>query len=135
MANFLYDSGRNAFLTGGINWVGDTIKIAMVKNTYTASQSTHTVTGDVGANFTSYSTITLASKTATAGVADAADVTFVAGSAGEVATGVVIWKDGGTPATSYLIAYIDTATGFPLTTNGANIDLIFDSGANKIFKL
>jgi hypothetical protein len=135
MTNFLYDSARNMFLTGALSWTGDTMNISLVKNTYTASQSTHTITGDIGSSFSTYSTITLASKTATAGVADAADVTFVAGTAGEVITGAIIWKTGATPGACNLVAYIDIATGLPLTTNGANIDFIFDNGTNKIFKL
>jgi hypothetical protein len=34
-----------------------------------------------------------------------------------------------------LIAYIDTATGLPVTPNGQAIGLTFDNGANRIFKL
>jgi len=136
MANFLYDAGRNLFLTGGVNWTSDGIRIAMVKNTYTAVQATHTLTGDVGANFSAYTPVLLSGKTASAGVADADDVIFYNGAvASESINALVVYKSGGTPGTAQLIAYIDTATGFPLTTNGAPIDIIFDSGANKIFKL
>jgi len=135
MANFLYDAGRNLFLTGGVNWVSDGIRIAMVKNGYTASQSTHTVTGDIGANFSAYTPVLLSGKTATAGVADADDLTFSNGAvASEAINALVIYKSG-SATSAQLIAYIDSATGFPLTTNGAPIDIIFDAGANKIFKL
>jgi hypothetical protein len=41
----------------------------------------------------------------------------------------------GSAATNRLIAYIDTATGLPVTPNGANITAVWDNGANKIFKL
>jgi hypothetical protein len=34
-----------------------------------------------------------------------------------------------------LIAYIDTATGLPVTPNGGDITIAWDSGANRIFKL
>ncbi len=34
-----------------------------------------------------------------------------------------------------LIAYIDTATGMPVTPNGGDITIAWDNGANKIFKL
>jgi hypothetical protein len=34
-----------------------------------------------------------------------------------------------------LIAYIDTATGLPVTPNGQNITVSFDNGSNRIFKL
>lgn len=135
--SFLYDSGRNLFLTGGVNWTGDSIRMAMVKSTYTANQSTHTVTGDIGANFSAYVHTPITGRTAAAGVADADDHTFSTGATtSETINALVIWKSGGAhPSQCQLIAYIDGATGFPLTTNGAPIDIIFDNGANKIFKL
>jgi hypothetical protein len=34
-----------------------------------------------------------------------------------------------------LIAYIDTATGLPVTPGGGDIDITWDNGSNKIFKL
>ena len=34
-----------------------------------------------------------------------------------------------------LVAYIDGATGLPVTPNTGDIGIAWDSGANKIFKL
>ena len=51
------------------------------------------------------------------------------------AEALVLWVDTGTPATSFLIAYFDTVTGLPVTPNGGDIQIVWDSGANKIFKL
>ena len=53
------------------------------------------------------------------------------------ATGVtlVIYRDTGVEGTSALIAYIDAATGLPITPNGGDIIVAWDNGANKIFKL
>ena len=48
---------------------------------------------------------------------------------------IIIYSDTGTEATSPLIAYIDTATGLPITPNGGDIIVTWDNGANKIFKL
>lgn len=77
---------------------------------------------------------TLTSKTVTGGVLDAADVTFSA-----VPTAAVkycaIYKDTGSAATSPLIALFDTAAGLPVSTNGGDIIIAWDNGANKIFKL
>ena len=47
----------------------------------------------------------------------------------------MIYRDTGTEATSPLIAYIDTATGLPITPNGGDIIVVWDDGANKIFRL
>lgn len=133
MANALYDKGRQGFLDGSIDWDTDTIKVVLVDTgTYTVNLSTHqffsSVSGVVG------SAQTLGSKTVTDGVADAADVTFTAVSGASVEA-LVIYKDTGSSATSNLIAYIDTATGLPVTPNGGDITVVWDNGANKIFKL
>lgn len=138
MANALYGLARQAFLSQSpaLDWDTDNIKVSLVDIT-----SAYTVSIDVDqfyddgpeANVVATSS-NLGTKTVTLGVADAADVTFSAVS-GAVSGALVIWKDTGTPSTSPLIAYIDTATGLPVTPNGGNITVTWDSGANKIFKL
>jgi hypothetical protein len=134
MANALYDKGREGFLDGSIDWDTHTIKVSLVRG-YTPNTSTDDNLDDVTASGTLVATATLASKTVTNGVADAADVTFSAVSAGSACDLLVIYKDTGTASTSRLIAKIDTATGLPVTPNGGDISVVFDSGANKIFKL
>ena len=47
----------------------------------------------------------------------------------------MLYRDTGVEATSALIAYIDTATGLPITPNGGDIIVNWDNGANKIFRL
>lgn len=78
--------------------------------------------------------VTLGTKTTTNGVADAADATWTAVS-GNTVEAVIIYKDTGTPSTSKLIAFLDTITGFPFTPSGADEQVNWDNGANKIFKL
>jgi len=137
VANALFDAGREAFLNADIDWTADNIKVALVDSAdYTVSLSTHDFFSDVNAVGAAIVATSgnLASKTSTAGVADAADVTFTAVT-GDVSEYLIIYKDTGTPATSNLIAYIDTATGLPVTPNGGDISVIWDSGASKIFKL
>jgi len=135
MANALYDLGRQGFLDGSISWSGDTIKAVLVDTgTYTVNLSTHEFLSDIASGARVATSGALASKTVTAGVADAADVTFTAVS-GSSAEAIVLYQDTGTVGTSRLIAYIDTATGLPVTPNGGDITVAFDSGSNKIFKL
>lgn len=134
MANALYDYGREQFATAGINWVTDTVKVTLVDTAlYTASLSTHQFISSVPAG-SRIATGTLTSKTATAGVCDAADLTFPTVSGASIEA-VVIWKDTGTEATSAVIAYLDTSTGLPLTPNGGDITIQWDSGTSRIFKL
>ena len=133
MANRLYDLGRESFLKGEISWSGDNIKACLVDSaSYTPDTAADQFLDDLsGVVATSGN---LASKTTTDGVADAADVTFssVTGNQSEF---IVVYQDTGTPSTSRLIALVDTATGLPVTPNGGDIVVQWDSASNKIFKL
>lgn len=139
MANALYGKAKEELLgtTAGtrINWINDTVKMTLVDNAdYTVSIDVDDFYNDVPAAGRVATSAALSSKTSALGVADAADVTF-ASVTGDVSESLVIWKDSGVETTSPLIAYIDTGTGLPVTPNGGNITVTFDSGANKIFKL
>ena len=133
MANALYDLGREKFLNAQIDWTDNDIKVLIVDGAvYTPNLATDEFRDDIASAVAT--SANLGSKTSTAGVADAADVTFstVSGAQSEY---LVIFYDTGTPATSPLIALIDTATGLPVTPDGGDITITWDSGANKIFKL
>lgn len=133
MSNALYDKGREGFLDGSIDWDTDNIRCVLVDTgTYTVNLSTHDFHDDLSGIVATSGNF--ASKTVSAGVADAADITFTAVSGSSVEA-IVIYKWSGSSATSRLIAYIDTATGLPVTPNGGDITITWDSGANKIFKL
>jgi len=133
MPNAVYDKGREAFLAGDIDWAVDTIKVALVSSSYTPNTSTDQFWSTASSAVIG-TPQTLASKTLTAGVADAADVIFTAVSSGTVSK-LVIYKDTGTDSTSPLICVIDTASGLPVTANGGDITIAFDGGSNRIFKL
>jgi hypothetical protein len=130
MANFLYDTARDAFLNGDLDWTADTIKVALVGSAYTASQSTDqffsSITGVIG------TPMALANKSTAAGVADADDVTSENLTTGSTITQAVIYKDTGDASTSPLIAHFDM-TSTP--TNGGTVTLQWDNGASKIFAL
>jgi hypothetical protein len=68
-------------------------------------------------------------------VCDGGDITFTTVPTGGPYEYLVIFKDAGTDTESPLIAYIDSATGLPVTANGGDINVAWDNGANKIFKL
>lgn len=134
MANALYAKGKEKILSGSINLPSDTIKASLLSSAYTPNLSTDEFWSTISANLLNTSQ-TLASKSVTAGVFDAADVTFTAVTAGSTVKAVVIWKDTGTASTSPLLVYIDTITGFPLATNGGDITITWDNGSYKIFSL
>ncbi|MDR7399655.1 MAG: hypothetical protein QN144_10160 [Armatimonadota bacterium] len=134
MANALYDKGREAFLTGQINWTADTIKVVLTSAGYTVNLATHQYLSDIPSGARVATSPALTGKAATNGVASAADVTLTAVSGAQV-TGMVIYKDTGVETSSRLIAWIDTATGLPFTPSGSDVTIRWDTGPNKIFKL
>lgn len=137
MANTLYDFGRQRFLEGQFNWLTDTIKVILVDTgAYSPNFTTHQFLSDIAtsARIGTSSGVALTSKTTTGGAADAADITFSAVTGASIEA-LVIFKDTGTEGTSPLIAFIDTATGLPITPNGGDIICTWDNGTNKIFKL
>ncbi|NMD06880.1 MAG: hypothetical protein GYA66_02755 [Phyllobacteriaceae bacterium] len=135
MANTLYDYARQRFLEGQLNWLTDTIKVYLVDTgAYTPQTAIHQYLADIPLSARIAGPVTLTSKSTTGGAADAADCTFTSVS-GATIEAIVICKDTGSEATSPVIAYIDTATGLPITPNGGDIIVTWDNGTNKIFKV
>lgn len=135
MANTLYDAARQRFLEAQINWLTDTMKVILVDTgAYTPQTAVHAYLSDISSSARIAGPVTLTSKTTTGGAADAADVTFTSVTGASIEA-IVIYSDTGTESTSPLIAYIDTATGLPITPNGGDIIVTWDNGVNKIFKV
>lgn len=135
MANALFDKGREGFLDGTIDWDADDIRCILIDTADdTINLATDDNLDDILAAARVATSGSLTGKTVAAGVADAADVTFSAVT-GDPAEAIVIYQHTGVESTSRLIAYIDTATGLPVTPNGGDITIAWDSGANRIFKL
>lgn len=135
MSDALYAKAKEAFLSGLIDLVNDTIKCVLVDGAdYTPLLNADEFLEDVAAGARVGTPQTLASKTVTAGVFDAADVTFTAVS-GDECEYILIYQDTGDEATSRLIALIDSASGLPVNPSGDNIVIQWSSGASKIFAL
>ena len=132
MANKLYPLGAQKIL-GAVNLSTDTIKAALLSDAYTYSAA-HEFLSDVSATVLD-TAVTLTSKSITGGVFDAADVVFALVAPGANAKFVVLYVDTGVAGTSSLLFLVDTATGLPMATNGGDITVQWDSGANKIFSL
>lgn len=135
MANALFDSYRSQCLTADVS-LNDTIKLVLVDHGVdTPNPTTDDFLDDILAGARVATSGAFTGKTFTAGVFDANDVTLTSVS-GASAESIVIFNDTpATEATKDLIAFIDTATGLPVTPNGGDITVQWDNGANKIFKL
>ena len=131
----LYDQARQDFLEGDLEWLAQDFRVILIDvDDYAVNLAVDNFLDDIPAAARVAISSALAGKSSTDGVADANDVTLSAVS-GDECEALVIYQHTGVDATAQLIAYIDVATGFPITPNGGDIDIAWDSGANRIFKL
>src|SRR4051794_5484020 len=132
MANFVFDAQRNNMLGSGtrVDLDGDTIKAMFVDHADDTPLVTDANISDIAS--AAYvpaiaSCPALASRTigtVAVGVYDAADTVFTALS-GDQSESLILFKDSGTTTTSSLICRWDTATGLPLTPNGADVTVVW----------
>ena len=136
MANVIYNSFKQKIMDGSIDLDTDTIKVALVTSSYTPDQDSHEDFADItnevsGTGYTAggatLSNVSITKdNTDNEGVFDADDVTW--SSSTITARGAVVYKDSGTPATSWLICYVDfgsdyssVAGDFKITWNAEGI--------------
>ena len=135
MASALYEHGREHFADGVISWSGDDIKLVLCDE---ADYVVDLVNDDFYDDVTAAGRVAVsgnfAAKTFAAGVVDADNIVFGA-VAGDVCESLTCFMDTGNEATSPVICNIDDAAGLPVDPNGGDINVTWDNGANKIFKL
>lgn len=126
MANVLYPSYKALLLNAGLNLSSLTIKAALVDTGVTAYNSAHDNYDDISSAVIG-TPVTLGTKTTTGGVFDAANISFTGLSAAPTLEALVLYYDSGTPSTSSLIAFIDTATGLPVSAGATQVDVTWDA--------
>ena len=129
MANAMFAKGLEALWAGSIDWSTDNIKVVMVDHgTDTPVPATDQFLSDILAGARVATSGNLASKTVTAGVVDAADITITAVT-GATVESLVVYKDTGVASTSPLIAYIDTTSdaSLPFTPNGGDVTISWNA--------
>jgi len=134
MANLIFDSAKQKMLQTGLALDTTNIKAVLVDTGAYTFSSAHANLSDIGAGARIATSGNFASKTVTNGVFNAANLTFTAVSGASVEA-LVIYSDSGVAGTSYLVTWFDTVTGLPVTPNGGDINVTWDTGTNKIFKL
>lgn len=133
---FVYPKAKEHMGKGDVKWIAGTIKAILIDTAQYTPSTAHEFLSSVpvGARIT---TATLAGKSCTDGVFRASNTTF-ANASGPTIEGVLIYQEeAGGDGASYLLAFLDqTSDGsLPMTLNGGNIDVEWDSGANGIYKL
>lgn len=136
MANTLFNVARNQFLQGQINWATDDIRCRLIKTSEYTFTATHTNMVDVAGAARVGDAMALTTSVTAEGAAEADDVTFTAVPSGHQIGAILIYKQtAATDADTTLIAWLDTATGLPITSNGGDIIITWDNGINRIFRL
>jgi hypothetical protein len=140
MANQLTNTGREGFLVASMGWKAGSVPgtwvpyiVGSMGNTLSDIVFLSDITAAVWRARGTY----LANKTTASGIADADDTIIAAvGSAGSAtAHYIVLVNETGASQSSLVGAVIDTATGLPFLPNGGDEQIVWDNGANKIFKL
>jgi hydroxyethylthiazole kinase-like sugar kinase family protein len=136
VANALYPSGRNAGLTGNLDWVNDDFRVVLVDSGYVYSDA-HDNLDDVTAGLRVATSGAMAGKSASGGVADATNTTLTAVSGDDIA-GIIIYRHTGVESTSFLLAYYDSlaaGTMIDVSPDGTDITVVWSDGVTKVFKL
>jgi hypothetical protein len=134
MANALYTTAKNRFLTGALNWTSATIKVVLIdKSLYVADVTADEFLSDIPLAARVATSSALTTKTAVGGVASSDNV-LIASVTGQV-DALVIYQDTGSEASSPLIAYIDTSSGLPILMNNGSFNIQWNTGTAKIFSL
>jgi hypothetical protein len=125
MANKIFPKFKQALLGAGVNLASGTVKAVLIDSGRYTYADAHQFLPSVPAAARIGTPATLANKTVVDGVFDADDSMFTSVPAqtgtASAEEAILLYRDSGTEATSELIAYIDTATGLPVTPNGGNI--------------
>ncbi len=129
MANLVYNKGKAGILDGSIDWINDTIKLMAVTAVYTPNAD-HSFIDEGGASdpvdarASGTTDQVIGTKSVVKdnandfGFCKGAGVTYTAVAAGSPIVGFIAFKDTGTPTTSPLICFYDTAD---ITPNGGDV--------------
>lgn len=132
MANSMYVAGKVGFLSGDVDWDANNIKAVLTDHADdNPNVSTDDNYDDIAAAARVAVSGNMAGKTATGAVLDCDDFSFTSVT-GDQSESITWFKDTGTESTSILLIKVDTATGLPVTPGGGNINVVIDSGANKL---
>lgn len=142
MANALYDGFVNGQMDtasqidihGNANIKATLVNVSGAGTLYTFSAAHDFMTTTNVPSAARIATATLTGVTFASRAMDANDLVFTAVS-GDSVEAIIIWHDTTNPATSRMIAYIDTATGLAVTPNGGDITIQWAGSPNFIFRI
>jgi phage tail sheath gpL-like len=125
MANALYPKAKEGFLGGDIDMEVDNIVSILVDTASYTYNPSHVFLSEIPAGDRVATSNNLSSKSILNGVFNSDDILYLAVT-GDISEALVLVQDSGDANTSRLVAYIDTATGLPVTPDGTNIHVTVD---------
>lgn len=128
MASGMYTAALEDFMNAGIDMDTDDIRFCLVSTSYTFSAAETSMT-TAGTNRLGTDDVA-AGRSITNGVFDATDGAWTAVAGGSTITGVVVYKFVTNDAGSIPILYVELTD---TATNGGDVTVQWDAGANKIF--
>lgn len=134
MASGIYDKGLAEIMSGNIDLINADLSCGLVNSTlYTPDFAGH-------ADLSSVPEAALISEADLTGksldnTTFRADDTVFPQVAGDEVSAVLIFVNADTVEASKLVCYLDSAIEFPITPDGTDITVRWDSGQNGIFRL
>lgn len=136
MASGMYSRGVAAIMGGDIDLTNNTISAVLLSTagSYTPDLSADTFQTDIP-EASQVAEVILTGKTIDGRTFRADDIVFPSVAAGVDLVAVVLLKDTGAQASSNLLCYLDNAVEFPITPDGTNVTIVWDTGTEGIFTL
>jgi hypothetical protein len=136
MTSGIYTAALSAFLSGDIDLLNDPISAMLVTTEEYTVDFDHESQSDVP-NAAVLSIVSLSNPTIIDGVFRADDLVFSGVAASDEITGdaIILFVNASTLSGSHLIAYLDNAPEFPVTLDGEDITVVWDTGSDGIFGL
>lgn len=136
MANFVYGKAKESMLSGELDLVTNSVKVAFIDaSLYTPNQNQDEFLSDIPDEAKKYRSSALSNVSNTLGVLDADDITIIYD--GTPFDAIVFYQYGTSDSDSRLIAFIDDSEGIPFTgtTEPIDIALQWNNSSTKIISL
>lgn len=136
MANFVYGKAKESMLSGELDLVTNSVKVAFIDaSLYTPNQNQDEFLSDIPDEAKRYRSSALSNVSNTLGVLDADDINIIYD--GTPFDAIVFYQYGTSDLDSRLIAFIDDSEGVPFsgTAEPVDIALQWNNSSTKIISL
>lgn len=136
MANFVYGKAKESMLSGELDLVTNSIKVAFIDaSLYAPDQNQDEFLSDIPDEAKRYRSSALSNVSNTLGVLDADDITVAYN--GTSFDAIVFYQHDTSDLDSRLIAFIDDSEGIPFSSTTETVDIVlqWNNSSTKIISL